>query len=57
MIFNTINQKVNILQIHDEIDGVIGHGRTPKITDRPKLVYLNAVIMEVLRAASIVPLG
>ena len=45
------------LKIHEEIDEVIGHGRNPKITDRPKMVYLNAAIMETQRIASVVPLG
>ena len=44
-------------QIHEEIDEEIGTDRNPKITDRSKLTYVNAAIMETQRAASIVPLG
>ncbi|KAK7101305.1 cytochrome P450 2J1-like [Littorina saxatilis] len=38
-----------------EISDVIGSGRAPSMQDRPKLQYLEATIMEVLRRADIVP--
>ncbi|GFR80902.1 cytochrome P450 2U1, partial [Elysia marginata] len=44
-------------KVQDELDEKIGCGRNPKITDRPKLVYLNATIMETQRFASIIPFG
>lgn len=44
-------------KIHEELDEHIGSERCPKISDRSKLTYLNATIMETQRAASIVPLG
>ncbi|RUS76396.1 hypothetical protein EGW08_015847, partial [Elysia chlorotica] len=44
-------------KIHEEMDEKIGTERSPKITDRSKMTYLNAAIMETQRIASIVPLG
>ena len=41
----------------EEIDHVIGSDRLPDITDRPQLVYIDAVLNEVLRAATIAPLA
>jgi cytochrome P450 len=40
-----------------EICDVIGAQRQPSLSDRPKMVYLEATIMEVLRKADITPVG
>lgn len=40
-----------------EIDQVIGCGRLPTITDRENLPYVEAVVKEVMRWHSIVPMG
>ncbi|XP_059161821.1 cytochrome P450 2G1-like [Physella acuta] len=42
-------------KIHSELQQQIGNNRTPCIQDKPKLVYLNAVIKETQRLANIVP--
>lgn len=44
-------------KVYQEIADVIGTERTPAMHDKPKLPYLNAVIIEVQRLASIVPLS
>jgi cytochrome P450 len=41
----------------DEIDNVIGTSRLPKITDRPALPYIEALMKEVLRWHPVVPLS
>ncbi|BFZ06901.1 hypothetical protein BsWGS_09940 [Bradybaena similaris] len=43
--------------VYEEIKDEIGTDRTPTIHDRAKLTYLNAVIMETQRLASIVSLS
>ena len=40
-----------------EIDTVVGSGRLPTFADQPHLPYVNAVVTEVLRWNSVVPLG
>ncbi|XP_025098452.1 cytochrome P450 2U1-like [Pomacea canaliculata] len=42
---------------YEEIHRVVGTERAPTIQDRPQLVYMEAVIMEVLRYANVAPLG
>ncbi|KAH9510288.1 cytochrome P450 2 sub U member 1 [Bulinus truncatus] len=44
-------------KLFDEIVEHIGTDRLPNITDRPKMKYLTAFIMEVQRMASIAPLS
>ncbi|KAH9523363.1 cytochrome P450 2 sub U member 1 [Bulinus truncatus] len=44
-------------KIHEEIMEHVGSERSPDISDKPKLKFLTAFIMEVQRAASIAPLG
>ncbi|CAG5125151.1 unnamed protein product [Candidula unifasciata] len=44
-------------KVHQEIKSQIGTDRAPTIQDKSKLTYLNAVIMETQRLASIVPLS
>ena len=41
----------------EEIDRVVGTDRLPRITDRPNLPYIEAVIKELLRWNPISPLG
>lgn len=41
----------------DEIDRVVGKDRLPSIKDQDKLVYIGALIKEVLRFAPVAPLG
>ncbi|KAF9461152.1 cytochrome P450 oxidoreductase [Collybia nuda] len=40
-----------------EIDAIVGNDRLPEVDDRPKLPYLEAVLMEVLRYHPIGPMG
>jgi len=40
-----------------ELDAILGETCAPALSDRPRLPYSNAVIMEVQRMASIVPLS
>jgi cytochrome P450 len=40
-----------------EIDEVVGFGRLPDFNDRPQLVYLEALIMELLRWHQPAPFG
>ncbi|EDV22935.1 uncharacterized protein TRIADDRAFT_28454 [Trichoplax adhaerens] len=48
----------NIQQkVHDELDRVIGRDRYPTLQDRDKLPYLQATILETLRASSVSPLA
>lgn len=44
-------------RIHDELDKEIGRERLVSIKDRPKTPYLDAVIMEVERIASVIPIN
>lgn len=41
----------------DEIDRVVGKDRLPSIDDQDELVYVGALIKEVLRFAPVAPLG
>ena len=41
----------------DEIDRVVGKDRLPSVEDQDKLVYIGALIKEVLRYAPVAPLG
>lgn len=42
-------------RVHSEIDDLIGRRRRIELKDKPGLVYTNAVILEVMRIASVVP--
>ncbi|CAG5116847.1 unnamed protein product [Candidula unifasciata] len=44
-------------KVYREIEANVGTERIPNMSDKPKLVYLNAVIMETQRFASLVPIG
>ena len=40
-----------------ELDAVVGRDRLPKIEDREALVYINALVKELLRWHNVTPLG
>lgn len=40
-----------------EIDRVVGPNRLPKFPDREELPYVNALVKEVLRWHSVIPVG
>ena len=40
-----------------ELDVVVGSGRLPDFSDLDRLVYLHALLKELLRWQSVVPLG
>ncbi|XP_071944060.1 cytochrome P450 2U1-like [Antedon mediterranea] len=44
-------------KVYDEIESVCGQTNPPTLKDRPKLVYTEAVMMEVTRIRPAVPLG
>lgn len=44
-------------KLQEEIDAVVGKSRCPSLSDRPNMPYTEAVIMEVLRYSSMVPIG
>ena len=41
----------------EEVDAAIGHERLPKVADLPDLVYLQALVKELLRWHSVLPMG
>ncbi|XP_070545942.1 steroid 17-alpha-hydroxylase/17,20 lyase-like [Ptychodera flava] len=45
------------VKVQKEIDDVIGQGRSPSLSDKGKLPYCEAVINEVLRIRTVLPLG
>lgn len=40
-----------------ELDAVVGHGRLPEFSDQDSLPYLTAIVKEVLRWKSVLPMG
>ncbi|XP_072032639.1 cytochrome P450 2J4-like [Amphiura filiformis] len=44
-------------KVQEEIDSVVGRNRHPKLTDRPHLLYTDAVIHEVSRMCTVLPLS
>ena len=44
-------------RLQTEIDDVIGRDRPPSLTDRPRMPYMEATILEALRIAPPAPLG
>jgi cytochrome P450 len=45
------------MRAQEELDAVIGRERLPTFEDRPRLPFVDAVCMEVLRWRPVVPLG
>jgi cytochrome P450 len=41
----------------EEIDLVLGPGQLPRVGDRPRLPYIDAVVKEVLRWHPVAPMG
>jgi hypothetical protein len=41
----------------EEIDTIVGHGRLPSLDDRPRMPYMEALLLEVLRYHPIGPMG
>ncbi|XP_061626767.1 cytochrome P450 2U1 [Phyllopteryx taeniolatus] len=44
-------------KVQAEVDEVVGRGRVPSLTDRGRLPFTEATIMEVQRLTAVVPLG
>ncbi len=44
-------------RVHKELDTVVGRDRLPKMSDQPLLPYLKAVIHEIQRMVTLVPIG
>jgi cytochrome P450 len=41
----------------DELDSVVGIGQLPSFEDKPKLIYIEAILRETMRWLRMVPLG
>ncbi|XP_060069459.1 steroid 17-alpha-hydroxylase/17,20 lyase-like [Ylistrum balloti] len=44
-------------KVQEELDRVVGRNRLPEVDDRPSLPYTEATLYEVMRIASVAPLG
>lgn len=53
MVLNPESQK----KAQEEIDRVVGHGRLPTFEDRDELIYVEALVREVMRWHPPLPLG
>ncbi|KAI0697654.1 cytochrome P450 [Cerioporus squamosus] len=51
----SLNPEV-LKKAHDELDVVVGPGRLPDFSDHEQLVYVNAIIREVMRWHTVLPL-
>jgi hypothetical protein len=45
------------IKAQEELDTVVGHERLPSHEDKDKLIYLQALTMEMLRWYSVTPFG
>ena len=52
----SLNPEV-LRKAHAELDAVVGSDRLPNFSDREELVYVNAIIKEVMRWHTVVPLS
>lgn len=52
----SLNPEV-LRKAHAELDAVVGPDRLPNFSDREELVYVNAIIKEVMRWHTVVPLS
>ncbi|XP_028170234.1 farnesoate epoxidase-like [Ostrinia furnacalis] len=57
MLLYLIHNDAIQIRLQNEIDEVVGKNRAPALSDRKRMVYAEAVIMESLRMASIAPVG
>lgn len=44
-------------KVQEELDATVGRTRTPRLEDRTRLPYTNAVLHEIQRFISVLPLG
>ncbi|XP_038069826.1 cytochrome P450 2J2-like [Patiria miniata] len=44
-------------KVQQEIDAIVGRNSYPRMSDRPKLPYTAATILEIMRLGNVVPLG
>ncbi|XP_033126769.1 cytochrome P450 2U1-like isoform X2 [Anneissia japonica] len=56
LLYLALNPEIQA-KVHQELDSVTGRGQLPTLKDQPKLVYCEAVMMEVTRIRPAVPLG
>ena len=45
------------VRVHRELDNIVGRNRLPKLSDKPHLPYIEAVLMELHRMISLTPLS
>jgi cytochrome P450 len=46
-----------LLKAREEVDRVVGTERLPTLADRDKLVYIDAIVKEILRWNVVTPTG
>ncbi|XP_033126620.1 cytochrome P450 2U1-like [Anneissia japonica] len=56
LLYLALNPEIQA-KVHQELDSVTGRRQLPTLKDQPKLVYCEAVMMEVTRIRPAVPLG
>ncbi|XP_004484591.1 cytochrome P450 2J2-like [Dasypus novemcinctus] len=56
LLYLTVNPEIQV-KVQAELDRVIGTSQQPRMADRERLPYTNAVIHEVQRMANIIPLN
>ncbi|RVE41678.1 hypothetical protein evm_013666 [Chilo suppressalis] len=57
MLLHLVRERNVQMRLQMEIDEVIGKERTPSLSDKSRMVYTEAVILETLRISSIAPVG